>query len=97
LSYTNSNWTGDSETRIRVTGFTIYLFGAPICWRSKGQKGVTLFSSEAEYVAMLEAVKEIRFIYFLLKVMVVDVKHAIVVRCDNFLMIFMDENPSSGV
>jgi hypothetical protein len=27
---------------------------------------VTLFSSEAEYVAMSEAVKEIRFIYYLL-------------------------------
>jgi hypothetical protein len=61
--YSGSNWAGDTENRISITGFIIYLLGVPICWRSKGQKGVTLSSSEAEYVAMSEAVKEIRFVY----------------------------------
>jgi hypothetical protein len=46
---------------------------------------------------MLEAVKELCFIYFLLKVMGVDVKLPIVVRCDNVGAIFMAENSSSGV
>jgi hypothetical protein len=59
VSYCNSDWDGDAETRISVTGFIIYLLGVPICWRSKGQKRVTLSSSEAEYVAISEAVKEI--------------------------------------
>ena len=64
VSYSDSDWAGNPENRISVTGFIIYLLGAPICWRSKGQKGVTLYNSEAEYVAMSEAVKEIRFIFF---------------------------------
>jgi hypothetical protein len=55
------------DTRISVTGFILYLMNVPVCWQSKAQKGVTLSSSEAEYVAMLEAVKEIRFIYYLLR------------------------------
>jgi hypothetical protein len=40
-----------------------------VYWRSKSQKGVTLSSTEAEYVAMSEAVKEIKFIhlYYLLR------------------------------
>jgi hypothetical protein len=59
VSYCDSDWAGEAETRISVTGFIIYLLGVPICWRSKGQKGVTLSSSEAEYVAISEAVKEI--------------------------------------
>jgi hypothetical protein len=46
---------------------------------------------------MLEAVKEIRFIYFLLKGIGVDVKLPIVVRCDNVGAIFMAENSSSGI
>jgi hypothetical protein len=46
---------------------------------------------------MSEAVKEIRFTYFLLKGMGVDVKIPIVVRCDNVGAIFMAENPSSGI
>jgi hypothetical protein len=42
-------------------------------------------------------VKEIRFIYFLLKGMEVDVKLPIVIRCDNVGAIFMAEKSSSGV
>jgi hypothetical protein len=96
VSYRDSDWAGNPENRISVTGFIIYLLGAPICWRSKGQKSVTLSSSEAEYVAMSEAVKEIRFIYFLLKGMGVDVKLPIVVS-DNVGAIFMAENSSLGI
>jgi hypothetical protein len=59
----NSNWAGDSETRISVTGFIVNLMNVPVFWRSKAQRGVTLSSSEAEYVAISEAVKEITFIY----------------------------------
>jgi hypothetical protein len=97
VSYSNSDWAGNPETRISMTVFIIYLHGTPICWRSKGQKGVTLSISKAEYVAMSEAFKEIRFIYFLLKGMGVDVKLPIVVRCDNVGAIFMAENSSSGI
>ena len=97
VCYSDSDWAGDPENRISVTGFIIYLLGAPICWRSKGQKGVTLSSREAEYVAMSEAVKEIRFIFYLLKGMGVEVKLPIIVRCDNVGAIFMAENSSSGV
>jgi hypothetical protein len=97
VSYSDSDWAGNPENRISVSSFIIYLLGVPICWRSKGQKGVTLSSSEGEYVAMSEAVKEIRFIYFLLKGMGVDVKLPIIVRCENVGAIFMAENSSSGI
>jgi hypothetical protein len=46
---------------------------------------------------MWEAVKEIRFTYFVLKGMGVDVKLPIVVRCDNVGAIFMAVNSSSGI
>ena len=97
VSYCDSDWAGDAETRISVTGFIIYLLGVPICWRSKGQKSVTLSSSEAEYIAISEAVKEIRFIYYLLDSIGIKVELPIVVRCDNVGAIFMAENSSSGV
>jgi hypothetical protein len=64
---------------------------------SNWQKGVTLLSSEAEYVAISEAVKEIRFIYYLLESIGINVMLPIVVRCDNVGAIFMAENSSSGV
>jgi hypothetical protein len=59
----DSNWAGDPKTRVSVTGFIIYLLSVPICWPSKSQKGVNLSSAEAEYVAISEAVKELKFIY----------------------------------
>jgi hypothetical protein len=65
--FSDSDWAGDPETRISVTGFIVYLQNVPICWRSKAQRGVTLSSSKAEYVAISEAVKEISFVYFILK------------------------------
>jgi hypothetical protein len=59
VSNCDSDWAGDAETRISVIGFIIYLLGVPICWRSMGKKGEALSSSEAEYKAISEAVKEI--------------------------------------
>jgi hypothetical protein len=46
--FCDSDWAGDPETRVSVTGFVIYLLDVPVCWRSKSQKGVTLLSTEAE-------------------------------------------------
>jgi hypothetical protein len=69
-----------------VTGFIIYLLNVPICWGSKGQRRVTLSSSEAEYVAISE--KEIKFIFYLLKDIGVDVQLPIVVKTDNIGAIF---------
>jgi hypothetical protein len=54
-------------------------------------------SSKAEYVAMSKAVKEICFIYYLLRSMFIEVKLPIIVRCDNVGAIFMAKNLSSGV
>jgi hypothetical protein len=69
----------------------------PVCWRSKAQRGVTLSSSKAEYVAMSEAVKEIKFIYYLLREIGIEVNPPITVKTDNVGTIFMAQNASSSV
>jgi hypothetical protein len=63
--FCDSNWAGDLKTRVRVTGFIIYFLNILICWRSKSQKGVTISSTESEYVAISEAIKKLKFIYYL--------------------------------
>lgn len=85
---------GDKETRISVAGFILCLMGVLISWRSKGMKSVTLSSSEAEHVALLEAAKEIKFVYQLLIGTGVKVKLPIVVCVDNLGATFMSENVS---
>jgi hypothetical protein len=81
---------------VSVTGFIIYLLNIPICWRSKSQKGVTLSSTEAEYVAISEAVKELKFIYCLLSNLHIKVNLPIVVKTNNIGAIFMSENNLTG-
>jgi hypothetical protein len=95
--FCDSDWAGDSEKRISVTGFIVYLINVQVCWRSKAQRGVTLSSSEAEYVAISEAVKEIKFIYYLLREIGIEVNLPITVKTDNVGAMFMAQNASSGL
>jgi hypothetical protein len=58
---------------------------------------VTLSSSEAEYVAISEAVKEIKFIFYLLRETGIEVNLPITVKTDNVGAMFMAQNASSGI
>ena len=90
--YSDSDFATDPENRLSVTGFVLYLCGVPIVWRTKQQASVTLSSSEAEYFALSEAVKEVRFVYQLLLEMGFKVEVPITVRVDNMGAIFIAEN-----
>jgi hypothetical protein len=80
---------------VSVTGFN-YFLNVPICWRSKSQKGVTSLSTKAKYVAISEAVNELKFIYYLLSDLHIKVNLPIVVKMDNIGEIFMSENALTG-
>ena len=94
--FSDSDFAGDVETRISVTGYCIFLLSVPICWRSKSQKGVTLSSSKAEFVALSEAVREIKFVIQVLESIGVLVKTLVIVRVDNIGAIFMAENVTTS-
>jgi len=56
--WVESDFAADSDTRRSVTGYVMALNGAPISWRSCRQEGVTLSSSETEYVAASAVAQE---------------------------------------
>ena len=62
----DSDSASDKETKISVNGYIIYFCGIPISWRSIGMKSVVLSTTEAEYMALSEVVKELKFIVQLL-------------------------------
>jgi hypothetical protein len=72
------------------------LDGSPISWRSRGQKSVTLSTTEAEYVAMSEAVREVKFTFQVLQTMNVQVSLPIKVNVDNIGAIFLAENRNTS-
>ena len=55
--FTDADW-GSRDDRKSIAGYTFMLNGAAICWTSKNQTTVVLSSTEAEYMALTQAVKE---------------------------------------
>jgi hypothetical protein len=92
ILYSDSDWAGDKENRHSVTGYIMYLLGVPILWKSKLQRTVALSSSEAEYYALSEASKEVKFVIQVLESMGIKVELPITVYVDNVGAIFMSEN-----
>jgi hypothetical protein len=78
-----------------MTGFIVYLLDLPICWQVKSQKGVTSSSTEAKYVAISEAFKEVKFVCYLLCDLHIKVNLPIVVQTENIGAIYMSENAST--
>ena len=79
----DSTWGSNKDDGRSVTGYILYLLGVPIAWKSKAQCHVTLSSSEAEYVAISELVKEIQYVLQILESMKIKVKFPVKVYVDN--------------
>ena len=92
----DSDFASDKETRICVFGYVIYFGGIPIAWRSKGMKSVVLSTTEAEYMALSEIVKELKFIVQLFQTMNITVELPITVHVDNAGAISLSNNRNTG-
>ena len=60
--YSDSDWGQNTDDRKSISGYVWLLSGAPVAWQSKTQKSVALSSCEAEFIAMSEAVREVRWV-----------------------------------
>ena len=94
--YCDSDFAGDTDTRRSVSGFVIYLCGAVIAWRSKGQKSVSLSSTEAEYVAISEVAMEILYVAGILQFLGVPLTYPITVNVDNIGAVYLSKNATTG-
>ncbi len=65
----NSDYAGDLDTRMSVSGYVLFVKDVPVDWCLKAQKSITLSSSEAKWISLSEAVKEIIFVLQLLEAM----------------------------
>lgn len=58
-AFSDSDFAGDTLTRKSTTGFLVYLGNSVISWNSQKQSVVALSTTEAEYIAASETVREI--------------------------------------
>ena len=59
VAYTDADYASKAADRRSVSGRAVICAGASVCWFSRTQKCVTLSTTEAEYVAQAETIKEV--------------------------------------
>ena len=59
MGYVDSDHVGDLDSRKSMTGYVFRFAGGPICWNSTLQDAVALSTTEAKYMVMTEAGKEV--------------------------------------
>ena len=91
-AYSDSDYSGDRNTRLSFTGYIVFFNGAPVAWKSKAQRSVTLSSTEAEYMALSEMVTEIVFMKQVLEFLGIKIEFPIKVRVDNVKAIYLANN-----
>jgi len=64
--YSDADWAGDVNTRRSTTGYVVMLNNGAIAWKSQRQATVALSTMEAEYMALTEATKELKWVRTLL-------------------------------
>ena len=53
VCFSDSNYAGDP-----ISGFILYVLGVLVSWQLKSQKSVSLYYSEAEYIAYLRLLQK---------------------------------------
>ena len=59
IGYSDSDFDGDKETGVSTSGYAMSLGSGVVSWRSRKQSVPADSTTEAEYVAIAEATKEI--------------------------------------
>lgn len=58
IGYVDSDYAANVDTRKSLTGYVFTLYGTSVSWKSTHQPVVALSTTEAEFLAMTEGVKE---------------------------------------
>ena len=91
--FTDADWAGCPDTRRSTSGFYIYLGDVLMSWSSKRQATVSRSSAEAEYRGVANAVAECVWLRQLLGELLLPVRTATVVYCDNVSACYLSANP----
>ena len=95
FAFSDSDWASCKQTRRSRTGFVVYNDAGPISWKSQLQTTTALSTCEAEYLALVETIKELLWVKQLLTEMNITVEPPIKIFVDNQAAIFLAANPSN--
>jgi hypothetical protein len=95
LGYSDADWGGDLDFRKSTTGIVFLLGVGAVCWQSKKQSSVALSSTEAEYMALSLAAKEVYWLRALLEDLKLDQHTPTTILEDNQGAIALSRNPTA--
>lgn len=91
-AYTNADWASDVDKRRPCTGYLTKMCGGAISWCSKRQQTIALSSTEAEYMALSSAAREVLWVGQLSKELDKKATSKITKYCDNQSAICLSKN-----
>ncbi|XP_043790699.1 secreted RxLR effector protein 161-like [Apis laboriosa] len=92
-AFSDADYAGDTETRKSTTSFVLKLGDSAIAWGSTRQQTVGLFTTEAEYIAVSQTVKEIIWMKSLINNLVMFKNITTTLYVDNLSAIKLIKNP----
>ena len=90
--FVDSDYAGDLDKRRSITGYVFLLGGGPISWKSTLQRTVALSTTEAEYMAAIEAAKEAVWLRGLVGELGI-MQEKMIIGCDSQSAICLARNP----
>ncbi|GJY88511.1 retrovirus-related pol polyprotein from transposon TNT 1-94 [Tanacetum coccineum] len=89
--FVDSDYAKDPDKGRSITGYAFFVHGCVVSWKATIQHVVALSTTEAEYMALTEAVKEAIWLRGLLKELGVEL-NTVAVNCDNQGAIHLSRN-----
>jgi len=96
VGFCDADWGGDHNNRKSVSGIMFFFAGGPISWMSKSQSTVAVSSTEAEYMAISEAVKHALYLHQLRAPLHLNTSLPIKLNVDNQSAITVANSPQNS-
>jgi len=93
VAFSDSDYASCVNTRKSTSGVILIINGGPVVWSSRKQSVVATSTTDAEYIAMCEAAKEVVWTRRLLDELRIYQGQATVIYCDNAAAKLLVENP----
>jgi hypothetical protein len=90
--YCDADFGSDVDSRKSMSGYVFLYANAAVSWRASKQQTVSLSSTEAEYIALVECIKEAIWISQLVGELTIKPKGGLIINCDNTSTISLAKN-----